>query len=256
MQIYYFTGTGNSLSIAKKLNDKLDGELVSISKVLNDQKIVIDANEVGFVFPIYAWGIPRIVRDFIKKAQFRNVSYTFAVAGCAGIAGKSLPVLKKLLKKKGVMLNSGFIVSESSNAIDAMHKFMVKNKGDRDHRSIDIRLDKMAGIITDRKNIALEKDAPIANTVGNFINKMASIAFKRQDANYWVTDDCTHCGICKKACPRTNITIEENGPVWHHNCEYCMACISWCPNAALQSGDSTQGMKRYRKNGITVKDIL
>ena len=261
MQIYYFTGTGNSLSIARKLKDRIGGELVSISKALSQERIVIDSKEVGFVFPVYAWSAPRIVKDFIRKAQFKQVNYAFAVAGCAGIAGKTLPVLGKLLKRKGVKLNAGFIVGESSNQIDldtsdGMHRFLDKHKGERDHRSTDIRLDEIAGIITDRKNTELEKDAPITNTAGNFVNKMATIIFKSQDKNYWVTDDCKRCGICQKVCPRNNITMGENGPIWHHKCEFCMACSSWCPTAALQIGDSSEGKKRYRKNGIKLKDII
>ena len=69
-RIYYFTGTGNSLSVAKLLQQKLDGEtiLYPIARYLNDEKVVVEAADtVGFVFPIYGSDAPWPVKAVVEK---------------------------------------------------------------------------------------------------------------------------------------------------------------------------------------------
>ncbi len=259
--IYYFTATGNSLSIAKKLQAELgNAELKSI-KNLKDSGHVIDSETVGFVFPIYAWGMPSIVKEFIQSAEFKGVKYVFGIAGCAGIAGNTLVSLKKLLKKNGKTLNSGFILKEPGNGVNLdedndFRNLVQKHKGTRSHRSIDERINELSNIIKTRTDAPLEKDSIKINGITNLINKAAVSSFKKSDKAYWTTDDCTGCGICAKVCPRDNITIEVKRPKWHNNCEACAGCINWCPNHSLQSGDTSEGRPRYQKSGISVQDVL
>lgn len=256
-EIYYFSATGNSLSIAKKLAGRLDAELISIPKAMGKE---IGAQKVGLVFPVYAWGLPRIVIDFLKQARFTNANYVFAVTGCGGLAGKTLPVTRSILKKKGVALNAGFIVQEQSNAIaitkdPPLHNFILKNRGDRQNHTIEERMDEIVSVIEEGRNHPMEKDGWKANLAGDLIHSMAVILFKKQDMNYWTDEGCTGCGICVKVCPRDNIVLKDNKPVWRHNCEYCGGCINWCPNEAIQYGEGTVGKKRYRKDGVVVSDM-
>ncbi len=60
--IYYFTGTGNSLQIAKNVRDKLeDCKLIPIVKVWQIKDLTATCEKVGFVFPLYWSGLPKIV---------------------------------------------------------------------------------------------------------------------------------------------------------------------------------------------------
>jgi flavodoxin len=54
-KIYYFSGTGNSLSIAKDLQSTLKNvELLSIAELMRRPgEIVIKGDVIGFVFPVY-----------------------------------------------------------------------------------------------------------------------------------------------------------------------------------------------------------
>jgi len=67
----YFSGTGNSLAVARDLAGRLSAELVPISSVVDRGGIDIDADAVGIVFPeFYATndsGIPLIVKRFAEK---------------------------------------------------------------------------------------------------------------------------------------------------------------------------------------------
>ena len=66
--LYYFTGTGNSLYIAKCLKDKLNEcELISIASLINQNSINATSEKVGFIFPVYTWSLPKIVYDFVRR---------------------------------------------------------------------------------------------------------------------------------------------------------------------------------------------
>jgi flavodoxin len=58
MDIYYFSGTGNSLFVAKELQKRIpDAKLIPIVKHLKDSSIKA-GEAVGFVFPVYFTAIP------------------------------------------------------------------------------------------------------------------------------------------------------------------------------------------------------
>ena len=77
--IYYFSATGNSLVVAKDLAKGLDNvELIPISKVLK----MPDAtafDRVGLVYPVYMFGLPLIVADFLKTIKINPGTYIFSV---------------------------------------------------------------------------------------------------------------------------------------------------------------------------------
>ena len=50
--IFYFTGTGNCLYVARQLGGK-DAELLSIPQLMKHKKIKFEADEIGLVYPIY-----------------------------------------------------------------------------------------------------------------------------------------------------------------------------------------------------------
>lgn len=75
-KIFYFTGTGNSLSTARDIARKLDdAQLVSIPTVINKTNIEADAPIVGVVFPVYIWGMPKMVVDFAEKLELKDGQY-------------------------------------------------------------------------------------------------------------------------------------------------------------------------------------
>ena len=58
VDIYYFSGTGNSLAVARDIAEKTIGKLISIPSVMNKNKIKTNAEVIGVVFPLH--GIFRI----------------------------------------------------------------------------------------------------------------------------------------------------------------------------------------------------
>ena len=92
--IYYFTGTGNTLSIAKDLAQELsrelgDTELLPIASLIHQETIVADADAVGIAFPVYFLDMPGLVREFVKKLRFIGKPYIFGLAACGERPGSS-----------------------------------------------------------------------------------------------------------------------------------------------------------------------
>ena len=57
--IYFFTGTGNSLQIAKTVAEKLEKcELIPIAKIWQEDNLESTSKRVGFIFPLYYAGNP------------------------------------------------------------------------------------------------------------------------------------------------------------------------------------------------------
>lgn len=53
------------------------------------------------------------------------------------------------------------------------------------------------------------------------------------------------CGECVKVCPLNNIQLIDGKPAWGKNCTHCMACINYCPTAAIEYGKQTKDKPRY-----------
>ena len=71
--VIYFSATGNSKYIAKRIANALDDEIICINdKIKNNDTTPIEADKrLVIVTPTYAWRIPKIVRE-IGRASCRE----------------------------------------------------------------------------------------------------------------------------------------------------------------------------------------
>ena len=96
--IYYFSGTGNSYAVAKKLAEALGEELTDIAEAVkagNYKHTMLQGERLGFVFPVYAWAPPQTVTDFVKNLElyYSGDPYLFAVCTCGSSAGETIDLL-------------------------------------------------------------------------------------------------------------------------------------------------------------------
>ena len=258
--IFYFTGTGNSLYAAKSIAQHNNEKLVSISNVLNiaDEfyEYNLKKNEIiGFVFPIYAWGPPKIVLEFIEKLKLNNYqnNYIFSVATCGGSIGNTMKVIKDHLKKNDVNLSSGFSIKMPNNYIlmgDVDSKEIEKEK----LSAADGTLKNINNIIEQRrKGVFIVEKGFLPWLLTGFINPM----FNKNTIDttkFYVNEDCTSCGICEKVCNCNNIKVNEK-PQWGKRCVQCLACIHYCPTKAIQYGKGTEKKGRYTNPNINIDEV-
>lgn len=84
-EIYYFSGTGNSLYVAKELQKRLpESKLLPIVSLLNQDTIQTQADTIGIVFPIRGPTFPIAIKMFLIKADLESTDYIFAIATRGG----------------------------------------------------------------------------------------------------------------------------------------------------------------------------
>ena len=52
-EIYYFSGTGNSLAVAREIAEKTNGKLISIPTVIDKEHINTEADRDWDISPVY-----------------------------------------------------------------------------------------------------------------------------------------------------------------------------------------------------------
>lgn len=258
--IFYFSATGNSLNLTRNLANELGNcEIVPIAKAVCNETIKIAAPRVGIIFPVFAWGMPRIVEEFVSKLSFVGKPYIFAIATCVAIQGNTLKGLKKDLRLKGADLNAGFAVKAERSSLmqlNSLDNIIIKlDKHRKRIKSCEARLPEIVYKIEKLAKHSPETSSWTANIFGSLFHGLAVKKFKSIDSAFIVEESCKGCGNCAKLCPRSNIVVENGRPVFLHNCELCHACIQWCPRFAIKHPNFDSNLKQYRNPAINIKDI-
>ncbi|WMJ90301.1 EFR1 family ferrodoxin [Anaerocolumna sp. MB42-C2] len=258
--IFYFSGTGNSLFIAKNIAEHSNERLISIAAVINsgisNYEYTLKVNElVGFVCPIYAWGPPKPLLDFINKLKLNhyNRNYVFAVVTCGSNIGNTMKIFHTCLKNKNISLNSGYSVIMPSNYIlmgDVDSKKIEKEK----LSEADSTLQLINESIHQRKNEFQVEKGRFPWLLSGIINPV----FSKNASNtskFYANDQCCGCGICEKVCNCRNIKVNKK-PKWGQQCTQCLACINYCPAKAIQYGKATENKGRYTNPNISTNEFI
>lgn len=76
------------------------------------------------------------------------------------------------------------------------------------------------------------------------------------DNGFHIDENCTSCLLCNKIRPANNIEIVESKPKWKlENCQFCFACLQWCPTMAIQYKKGTAGVERYHHPDIKAHEL-
>ena len=243
MTIFCFTSTGNSLYVAKKIADKTGGKVLP----MNTDSAICNDDIIGFVYPVYFWEPPRIVDRFIRDLQITNKDiYLFAVGTYGGAAPGVNGRINKLLKDKGLKLNYGSYVKLVDNYIP-----MYKPKdSEKLQQNAEEKIKAIAQAVAAKENNRINP--------GTFLNKISFKGMPGEDSDKYfnVTDKCNGCGICQKICPVKNIIMEDEKPAFLHKCEHCLGCLQNCPALALNWKEKTKDKERFRKDGITLNELI
>ena len=256
--LYYFTGTGNSLAVARGLCQHLgDCELVSIADERgNPGKIEPEAERVGIVTPLYFFGLPSLVAVFAGRLDITRARYVFAIVTMGGSGGSAaLRQLDGIFRRgnAGRGLDAGFTVAMPGNYL-LMYEPPDPGKQKAILRKADRRVQEIAGLVN-RGHHARLSWSPLASLVHHVMYPRFIAGVHEADRRFTVDDRCTSCGVCAEVCPAGNIRLTAGRPEWLHQCEQCMACIQLCPAGAIQAGSQTEGRSRYLNPSVSVGDL-
>jgi len=237
------------LFFAKNLASGLGEKIASIpdemKRGIPEAGYELSENEIiGFVFPVYAWGPPKMVLDFISRLKtFGRKPYVFSLCTCGDEEGHTTVVVRKALARRGLELDSAFSVQMPNNYIigydidsPAVEDAKLKNADRQLADILKILANRQSGIFSLRQGALPGFKTTIINPLFN--------RFAIKTSQFYATDACTRCGLCERICPSASIKVGDK-PVWEKACTQCLGCLNRCPVGAIQYGRGTVAKGRY-----------
>ena len=247
--VFYFTGTGNSLYIAKQI----EAAPVSIPQAIHREDQVYAADSIGIVAPVYGHEVPQMVKDFLKKARF-HTDYFYMILTYGNRHGGAAELAQKLCEECGISVNYINVIVMADNWLPGF---------DMDQqRSIDKHIpQQLSPILAD---IQAKKNAISPVTEADWAAHRQFLAgISKMPADAWqhlirVTDACVGCGICEKVCPSGSIRVADGKAVHTPgNCQTCLACVHACPQKAIGLAIPEKNPNaRYRNAHISLQEIM
>ncbi len=244
--IFYFSGTGNSKSIANLFKRELNEEIFSINQSLkeNTSPSIQEGEHLIFIMPTYSWRIPKIVKNWIKNNIYLKNGSIYYILTCGDDIGNADAYLEKFTKKLGLnyMGTTELIMPEN---------YLVMFDTPSDQESLEIikegEKNALAIIEEIKQNKVIEKKKKTT-----FVDKLKSgivnfffNLFYVSDRKFKYKDSCISCGKCSAVCPTNNVTLINGKPKWNKKCCHCMACICHCPTNAIEYGKNSVNRNRY-----------
>ena len=263
-QIVYFSGTGNSLAIARYVAGKLGGELVPAIRAADRSRQEREADTIGLVFPIYDFRAPRCIFDYLETVTDIESKYVFAICTHGTAApGRSLKRVQAAIESRGGRLSGGFAVPMPHNGVgcglfsDSKRESLLGAWKGTAEEICEYVLQRDRGRV-DSGSAALAMVRPSMFRLVPVILRFLGALVTRGSKGLGLTasDACTACGVCARVCPAENIELQGEKPVWGDRCLTCFACLHWCPEHAISLGGLDVGMAQYHHPDVTLADML
>ena len=243
--VLYFSGTGNSRYVARRIADALGESCVDLNRRIkeNDTSPMDAGERLIFVTPTYGWRIPRIVSEHVEKTEFTGGGKAWFVMTCGSEIGNAAKYSRALCGKKG------FEYMGSAQIVMPENYIAMFNAPERDEAR---KIVEKAQPDIDRAIACLSAGKPFGAPRNNLYDRIMSgpvncafFAFFVKSGPFKALNSCVGCGRCAALCPTNNIKLVDGRPVWGSSCTHCMACICYCPKSAIEYGKKSLGKPRY-----------
>ena len=276
-EIYYFSGTGNSLHVAKELQQRLPAAaLTPIVRLLPQDSIRASADTVGFVFPNFCLTMPIPLYKFLQKMDLSSASYIFAICTRGGSPSQAFDYINATLKRQGKKLHAQLNVTMPWNHPTGKENLAGTSTAERIGRLEALmhgKLDGFAKLVAARQEyLPADTDADYGLSSGikvfdRLVSKSLNYKFHQymyqKLVRFYSDERCRGCGTCEKVCVSGKIEMVDGHPSWKPqvDCYACFACINFCPQQAIQVqsrfpiSSYTRINGRYHHPSVSYKDI-
>ncbi len=230
--ILYFSSTGNSLYIAKKVQERFGGAIKYIPKYLGDGS---EFDKLFIVTPIYSFGLPTPVFDLLQKLD--KTIEIIVIQNYGGMAGGADYLFYDYAKNKfGLNVVSMYKVKMTENF--TLYFSVPKYYQNMQLKKCVKRVDKIIDKIANKEYIIPKK---VKTKESKYLKNKSNwhLIGKEFHAN----SDCVKCGKCISICPVGNISLKDGKIVFGDKCIACLGCYHRCPKKAIQFKNKT---KKYR----------
>jgi len=243
--ILYFSGTGNSQYVAHIISKEIHDDVLNLfDKIRTQDYTALKSSKPWIIVaPTYAWRIPRIVNEWLKKTPLHGNKDIYFVMTCAGSKGNAGYYLKEWCQDKGLQYKgcTQIIMPENYIALyDTTSPELIPEILEQAYRCVL----KSVYYIKENKSFP-ESSITLKDKVSSGIVNDLFYPLFVQAKKFYGNDNCISCGKCEKLCPLSNIKLIEGQPIWGNHCTHCMACISRCPKGAIEYGKKSVGKPRY-----------
>ena len=248
--ILYFSGTGNTRYAAQELGRLLDdNDVADMASFFSSGKITESAGErVVWCFPVYSWGVPPVVENFIKTVDFPSASQAkhYMLATCGDDAGLTDKQWRKLMQSRAWR-------DVGAHTIIMPNIYVLMKGFDVDPIEIVDKKLEEAPFAIKRISESIINGGPDTLIPGAFPGVKSRIIFPwfkkfaMSAKPFHALPGCTGCGLCSRSCPMGNIDMDAEGPRWNDKCAMCLRCYHICPQHVVAYGKSTDGKGVYRK---------
>ncbi|MGL5352420.1 MAG: EFR1 family ferrodoxin [Clostridium sp.] len=249
IQIYYFSGTGNTAFVVKKLAKELEslGNVVNIDSCENIKEINNDFDVLGIAFPIHSSYAPKVFSELLDKLPKVNNMPLFGIVTCGYIAGDVLRFEGKKLETKGYVpfLYRNILVGNNMH-LPKLCPLKVTTKEKLDKRLIKINNQIIdISIKVNNKTKDIRGNNILGKIFGISQRVFGKIHTKHNFKGFEADESCTKCKLCIKNCPTKNIVLKDNKVIFEDKCIVCMRCYNFCPTKSIQMTNKTKNIEKY-----------
>lgn len=251
-RVFCFTGTGNSLFSAAEIAKSLNCQVTLITKELLDNITFIEADTFVLVLPSYAYGCPKLVKQFCKKIIFK-CNYFAALVTAGTSSGGTLHQLKRILKRRKVSLDYG----TETQSIENFMPIFGKRKSNYVIKRIEYQkqnTNSFISAVTQKESIKIKGIKPLSA----FVSGLFTVALPILSVTIHISKKrCTNCKICQKVCPANAIKIKNDRvKIKATKCNQCQACLNVCPNNAITMLRKNKKCTSYINPNVQISDLI
>lgn len=251
IQIYYFSGTGNTALIVNKVSEglRLLGNEVKANSCEEHKNINDDFDVLGIIFPIHSSYAPQVFSSFLDKLPNNEGTPLFGIVTSGYMAGDVLAFEGEKLEMKGYLpfLYRNIIVGNNLHLpIFCPLKVTKKQRIDKRLIIIESQIDDIVIKINNRTK-DIRGNNLLGRVFGILQRNFGKVNEKLNFKGFISDEKCTKCTWCIKNCPTNNIVLKDDKIIFEDRCIICMRCYSFCPNKAIQMTNKTKNIAKYSR---------